>query len=114
MKKGVLISGIITMISYGITALIFLIVGIVNLVAKGLADSDPGAIPAEEPAIVGTVFLVLAGFFLLSVIFSGILIHKRNSEMGKGAGIALGVFGIIFGAVLPGIFFIVDSAKTRS
>ena len=114
MKKGVLISGIITMIAYGITALVFLIVGIVGIAAKGMADADPGAIPTEEAIAASIVFLVFAGFFILSVVFSGVLIGKRNSEMGKGAGIALGVVGIVFGAVVPGIFFIIDSATTRS
>ncbi len=114
MKKGVLISGIITIISYGIVALVFLIVGIINIAAKGMADADPGAIPAEELTVVAIVFLAIAGYFLLSIIFSGIMIGKRNSNMSKGAGVALGIFGILFGALLPGIFFICDSAQTRS
>ena len=114
MKKGILISGIITIVIYSIMTIVFLIVGIINFVTKGMADSDPGAIPAEELTVVAIVFLAIAGYFLLSVIFSGIMIGKRNSGMGKGAGVALGVFGILFGAILPGIFFIADSAKTRS
>ena len=113
MKKGVLISGIITIISYAIVAFVFLIVGIINIATKGMADSDPGAIPAPELATVAALFLAIAGYFLVSIIFSGIMIGKRNSSMGKGAGIALGVFGIIFGAIVPGIFFIADSAQTR-
>ena len=59
MKKGVLISGIITIASYAIVALVFLTVGIVNIVSKGMADADPGAIPAEELTIVAIVFVVL-------------------------------------------------------
>ena len=113
MKKGILISGIITIVFYGIMALIFGIGGAIQLAAKGMAEADPGAIPAEELAIVATVFLVLAGYFLVGLIFSAVLIGKRNSDMGKGAGIALGVFGIIVGAVVPGIFFIADSAQTH-
>lgn len=113
MKKGVLISGIITIISYAIVALVFLIAGIINIAAKGMAEGDSGAIPAPELAIVATVFLAIAGYFVVSIVFSGVMIGKRNSSMGKGAGIALGVFGIIFGAVVPGIFFIADSAQTR-
>lgn len=114
MKKGVLISGIITIISYGIVALVFLIVGLINIAAKGMADADPGAIPAEELTVVAIVFLAIAGYFLLSIIFSGIMIGKRNSNMSKGAGVTLGIFGILFGALVPGIFFICDSAQTRS
>ena len=114
MKKGVLISGIITIALYSILALVFTIVGIVNIATKGMADSDPGSIPAEELAIVATVFLILAGYFLFGIIFAGIMISKRTSAMGKGAGVALGIFGVIFGAIVPGIFFIADSAKTRS
>lgn len=114
MKKGVLISGIITIISYGIVALAFLIVGLINIAAKGMADADPGAIPAEELTVVAIVFLAIAGYFLLSIIFSGIMIGKRNSNMSKGAGVTLGIFGILFGALVPGIFFICDSAQTRS
>lgn len=113
MKKGVLISGIITIISYAIVALVFFIVGIINIAAKGMAEGDPGAIPAPELAAVAAVFLAIAGYFLVGIVFSGIMIGKRNSPMGKGAGIVLGVFGIIFSAVVPGIFFIVDSAQTR-
>lgn len=113
MKKGVLISGIITIASYSIIALVFLIVGIINIAAKGMADADPGAIPAEELTVVAIVFLSIAGYFLLSIILSGVMIGTRNSGMGKGAGIALGIFGILFGAVVPGIFFLVDSAQTR-
>ena len=113
MKKGILISGIITIVIYSIMALVFGIVGGVQLATKGMAEADPGAIPAEELAIVATVFLVLAGYFLVGLIFSAVLIGKRNSDMGKGAGITLGVFGIVVGALVPGIFFLVDSASTR-
>lgn len=113
MKKGILIAGIITIASYAIVALVFLIVGIVQLAAKGMAEADPGAIPAEELAVVAIVFLSLAGYFLLSIILSAIMIAKRNSSMGKGAGIALGVVGILVGAVIPGILFLADSAATR-
>lgn len=114
MKKGVLISGIITIALYSILASVFAIVGIINIAIKVMADSDPGSIPAEELAIVSTVFLILAGYFLFGIIFAGIMIGKRTSAMGKGAGVALGIFGVIFGAIVPGIFFIADSAKTRS
>ena len=113
MKKGILISGIITIVIYSIMTLIFGIVGAVQLATKGMAEVDPGAIPTEELGIVAAVFLVLAGYFLIGLIFSAVMIGKRNSTMGKGAGIALGVFGIIVGALVPGIFFIVDSASTR-
>ncbi|MBQ4254415.1 MAG: hypothetical protein II721_00245 [Bacilli bacterium] len=114
MKKGILISSIITIVSYSILALVFLIVGLINVAAKGMADADPGAIPAEELTVVYIVFLALAGYLLLSVIFSGIMIGKRNSAMGKGAGVVLGIFGILFGAIVPGIIFVADSAKNRS
>ncbi|MCR5491421.1 MAG: hypothetical protein K6F32_04780 [Bacilli bacterium] len=112
-EKGILISGIITIVIYGMMALIFGIVGAVQRATKSMAETGPGAIPAEELAIVATVFLVLAGYFLVGLIFSAVLIGKRNSDMGKGAGITLGVFGITLGAVVPGIFFLVDSASTR-
>ena len=114
MKKGILISGIITIVIYGIMAMVFGIVGAIQLAAKGMAEVDPGAIPAEELGIVAAVFLVLAGYFLLGLIFSAIMIGKRNSDMGKGTGITLGVFGIIVGAVVPGIFFLIDSAASRN
>ena len=113
MKKAILISGIVTIVSYATVMLIFLIVGFVNIAAKGMAETGPGAVEAEELAIVGAVFLGLAGGLLLAVIFAGIMIGKRFSGMGKGAGITLGVFGVLSGAVVPGIIFIVDSAKTR-
>ena len=113
MRKGVLISGIITIVVYGIMAMVFGIVGLVNLVANDMAQADPGAIKPEELAALATVFLVIAGTCLLGLIFAAIMVGKRNSSMGKGGGITLGVFGIIMGAVVPGIFFIIDSAKNR-
>lgn len=113
MKKGVLISGIITIVAYAITALVFFIVGMVYVATKGMVDGDPGAIPAEELMVVAYVFLSIAGYFVLSIVFSGIMIGTRNSDMGKGPGIVLGIFGILVGAVVPGIFFVADSAITR-
>jgi len=114
MKKAILVTGILTIVSYSIVALVFLIVGIINIATKNMADADPGAIPAEELTIVAIVFLSLAGYFVLSIIFSSIMIGTRNSSMGKGAGIVLGIFGVLFGAFLPGFLFIADSASTRS
>ena len=114
MKKGVLISGIITIVTYAIVALVFFIVGMVYINTKGMVDPDPGAIPAEELAVVATVFLCIAGYLLLGIIFSGIMIGTRYSKMGKGGGIVLGILGILFGAVVPGIFFLADSASTRN
>ena len=113
MKKGILISGIITIVTYSIVALVFLSVAVINLVAKDMAETDPGAIPPEELGVAIAAFFVVAGCFALGVVFAGILIGKRNSGMGKGAGITLGVFGIIFGAIVPAIFFLVDSAQSR-
>lgn len=114
MKKAVLISGIITLVAYSILAIVFSIVGIAYLISNDMANSDPGAIPMEELRMLAAIFLILAGYFLLGVIFSGVMLGKRNSNMGKGAGITLGIFGILFGAIFPGIFFIADSAKSRS
>ena len=114
MKKGVLISGIITIVAYSILTLVFSIVGIAQLVGNSMAEGDPGAIPADEVTAVATVFLAIAGTCLLGLIFAAILMGKRNSNMGKGGGIALGIVGIVMGAVVPGIFFVIDSAKTRS
>ena len=114
MKKGILISGIITIATYAIVALVFLIVGLVYIATNGMANEDPGAIQTEELIVVAAIFLSIAGYLVLSIIFSGVMIGKRNSSMGKGAGIALGIFGILFGAVVPGILFIADSGKTRS
>lgn len=88
MKKGVLISGIITIVAYAITALVFFIVGMVYVATKGMVDGDPGAIPAEELMVVAYVFLSIAGYFVLSIVFSAIMIGTRNSGMGKGPGIA--------------------------
>ncbi|MCR5348440.1 MAG: hypothetical protein K6E59_02380 [Bacilli bacterium] len=113
MKKAILISGIVTIAIYSILVLVFSIVGIINIATKGMAEADPGAIQAEELAVVATVFLILAGYFLLGIIFSGIMIGKRNSDMGKGPGIVLGILGIVFGATVPGIIFIADSGANR-
>ena len=57
--------------------------------------------------------IALGVCLIVAAILDIVLLIKRNSSMGKGAGIALGVFGIIFGAALPGIFFIADLVQTR-
>ena len=114
MKKGVLISGVITIVIYSIIALVFGIVGGINIATKGMADADPGAIPAPELLIVAIVFLSIAGHFILGIIMSGILIGTRNSNISKAGGIVLGILGILFSAILPGIFYLCDSIETRN
>ena len=113
MKKGILISGIVTIAVYAMCALIFMIVGITTLAGAAMAAADSGASTEEEVVIVAAVFISLTVYFVIAAIFAGVLIGKRNSDMGKGAGITLGVFGIVFGALVPGIFFIADSTQSR-
>ena len=123
MKKGVLVSGIIWIIMSAIALLIFVIMAGVSYFglsdSQVLADSARAAGTTVEAAkealtLTATMFTCAAIEMVLTIVFSIVLIAKRNSNMGKGAGIALGIVSIVFGSVLPGIFFIVDSAKTRS
>ena len=114
MKKGIVISGIITIVGYSITALVLAIIGIVDIVSANIDAIEEGAMELPELLIAGIVLVSIAGYFLLGMIMSIVLIAKRNSNMGKGAGIALGVIGIALSAVVPGILFLVDSAKNRN
>ncbi len=75
-------------------------------VQSGSATIDPN--PSLAAANIALGFSLIVG-----AILDAILLVKRNSDMKKAPDIVLGVFGIIFGAVVPGIFFIVDSAQTR-
>ena len=112
MKKAILVTGIITIVSYSIAMLILGILGGVHIATNTMASSDPGAIDTPELLTIAIVCLSLAGYFLLGMIFAIILVAKRNSSMGKGAGIFLGFLGIIF-SFLPGLLFTIDSAKSR-
>ena len=114
MKNGIRIAGIITIILYSVLVLVFTIVGLVNMVTYNIAVSEGDGDEVVLLIAVATTFFILAGAFLLGLIFSAVLIAKRNSLMAKGAGIALGVIGVLFAAYIHGILFIVDSAKSRN
>ena len=108
MKKAILIVGIIwIVISLGIaiTEISFGIGQMIHLQSSGV-DWQPDY-------VLGSANVSIGGYFVLSIILTIILIVKRNSEMSKNAGIALGVITAIFGAIAPGILFAVDSAKSR-
>lgn len=50
---------------------------------------------------------------VVGTVLSFVMVGKANSEMGKGAGIALGIVSFVFGSTVPGVLFIVDSAVNR-
>lgn len=108
MKKAILIVGIIWTVlcfSGAIAEIITAIGQFVNLQGPEVTwQADPER---------GTINLILGIYLIVGGILSLVMINKRNSEMTKGAGITLGVFGIIFGADVPGVLFIVDSAINR-
>ncbi|MBO5529699.1 MAG: hypothetical protein J6A47_10385, partial [Bacilli bacterium] len=82
-----------------------------------MAQQYPQLTRQEIEALVNvavTIYGVVAFYAIVAAIYSFVLVGLgRNTTMGKGGGIALGVVGIVLGATLPGIFFIIDSAKTR-
>ena len=124
MKKAILITGIIWTILCFLGMILFAVFGSIYMLALQAANSDliaqvaqQNKVSVEEArqviTVIAGVFIVAAVEMLLGFIFSIVLMAKRNSEMSKGAGIALGVVGAVLGSTLPGIFFIVDSAKSR-
>ena len=121
MKKAILISGIFWAVVCGITALILFLVGAVANspeVIQEVVNQSQGTVTMEQAqaaaAAAQALMIGWAVYFLLGLVFAIVLIALRNNQrLSKGAGIALGIVGVVFGATLPGIFFIVDSAKTR-
>ena len=118
MKKAILITGIITIVGYAITALIMFIVASVatdpQVINEVMNTTGATREQAEAAArITQAGFIVTGVIFLIGVAFAIVLIALRNNtRIKKGAGIALGVLGIVF-STLPGIFFLVDSVKNR-
>ena len=108
MKKAILIVGIvwivlslaiaITEITYGI--------GVLQVLKSESVEWEANVVLGAANIIVGSVYGI-------AIIFTLVLILLRNSNMSKGAGIALGVVAAIFGSLVPGILFIVDSATNR-
>lgn len=128
MKTTIKITGIIWTIVCFLAALILLLVGAVVLggaeaAAQTMIDElvEQGAteIPTLQELMVGiqlvaVVLLVLGGYLVVGGIFSIVLTaNAHNEKLGKGAGIALGIVSFVFGAELPAVFFVIDSAITR-
>ena len=118
MKKAILISGIIWGVLAVITGIIFLAVSpvfgskeVIDEVIKNNPDITREAAEAAAAVLV-TTFAVIGGELLAGGVFSFVLAGVRNKG-GKGAGIALGIVGIVLGAILPGIFTLIDAIKNR-
>ena len=117
MKKAIQITGIIWAVMCGITAIVFLAGG--SLFAAAFAEimKQQGGVPEEEIKIAAAamlaMYIVLGVIMLVAAIYSIVLVALKNKQMAKGAGIALGAIGIVVGAELPGIFFLIDSIKNR-
>ena len=108
MKKAILITGIITAIVEGLGGLFEVIFGIMEFTPTTINDVTYAA---DVP--MGVANLLVGIWLLAAVVFAIIDIIKRNADMPKGKGIALGVVSAIFGAVVPGVLTIVDSAMNR-
>ena len=125
MKKAILISGIIWAVASIVLAIVFVSMGGLSLTAMGtqegqkvindFAAQNNVTVEAAKAALtVSATALVVAGIWLfVAAAYSFVLVGLRNKQTGKGAGIALGIVGIVLGAELPGIFTIIDAAKNR-
>ena len=108
MKKAILIVGIIwIVISLG-AAIAEITYGLGQMIHFNASGVD-----WQPDYVLGGTNVGIGGYFVLSIVLTLILIFKRNSNMSKGAGIALGVISAIFGSLVPGILFAVDSAQSR-
>ena len=118
MKKAILITGIIWGILCIIGALIMLPLGAVATTPEFVQELvKTGQVTEAEAKAVALatagVLFGIGGWLLVGGIFSFVLAGIRNKGFSKGAGIALGIIGIVVGAELPAIFMIVDSAVNR-
>lgn len=108
MKKAILIVGIIWIaISLGV-AIAEITYGIGQMI-----HFQNSGVDWKPDYVLGSANVSVGGYYVLSIVLTLILIFKRNSNMSKGAGIALGVISAIFGSLVPGILFAVDSAQSR-
>lgn len=119
MKKAILGVGIAWAIVCLITAAILIPIGILatdpQVIDQAVAQGGVTRAQAEEAAKILQLFCLIVGDWLVvAAAFSFVLVGIRNKGFGKGAGIALGVVGIVLGSEAPGILFIVDSAKNRN
>ena len=122
MKKAIRISGIIWGVFVALGALVVLILaggsGAVKDEVINQTMSNTAGLTREQAElafdILITVLFVAGGFMVVGAVFSFVLVGLAGSGMGKGAGIFVGILGIVLAAELPGILFIVDSAKNRS
>ena len=108
MKKAILITGIIWIV-LALAVSIFEIVYGANL----FNTVKTGDVEWEANVALGVANIIVGCWFAIAIVFAIILILKRNSNMGKGAGIALGVIAAVLGAVAPGVLFVIDSAMNR-
>ncbi len=108
MKKAILIVGIIWIVLSLGAAISEITYGIGQLV-----DLSAGGVEWKPDVVLGSANIVIGGYYVISIIMTLVLILTRNSKMGKGAGIALGIIAIVLGSLVPGILFIVDSANNR-
>ena len=118
MKKAILISGIIWGILLALIAVLLfaLAANATNpQIVQEIANTQHVTVAeAEKLAKDAQLVLIVAGaVWVVATIFSFVLVGLRNSTMPKGLGITFGIIGIVLGATLPGIFFIIDSARSR-
>ena len=108
MKKAILIVGIIWIVLSLVIAVVEITYGIGQI-----TNLSSNSVDWKPDYARGTANIIIGAIYVVAAVLSFVTILKRNSNMSKKAGIALGVVSIVFGATVPGILFIVDSAKTR-
>lgn len=122
MKKAVKITGVIWGILCIINVILFVIMGAIFIYSMNNAEflakmatelNRSEDVVKQACGVLVALSFNLAIYCVAGTVFSFVLVGKVNSNMHKGPGIALGIISAVFGALLPAIFFIVDSAITR-
>ena len=108
MKKAILISGIVWMVLCLAGGLFEILYGIGQL-----TPLKSGSVDWQPDYVLGTANICIGCYLVVGIALTVLLILKRNSEMNKTKGLVLGIVAAVFGALVPGVLFAVDSVKTR-
>ena len=119
MSKAVKISGGFWIVITIIMAIIFFalggaMLGNVDHIAAEAASQTPELTLEQVKAVTiltGAVLAGLGGYFLVGMAFTIVLMVLVTKKLPKVASIIIGVFAILLGSELPGIFFLIHAIK---